>query len=53
MSNQIVELPEEVDFFNPPNTHLIADVKDLTDVLKGTTDEVDDTEEEVGESTDS
>lgn len=35
-------MPEEVDFFDPPSTH-----------LEGATNEVGDTKEEVGDSTDS
>ena len=53
MSHQMVELPEEVDFFDPRTTHLVANIEDLTDVLEGATEEADDTNEEAGEYADS
>ena len=31
--DQIVELPVGVNFFDPPTTHLMANIEDLTDVL--------------------
>lgn len=40
-------------FFEPPTTHLVANVKYLTDVLDDTTDEAEDEDEEVDKSADS
>lgn len=52
-SNWIVEFPAGVNFFYSPTTHLVANVKDLTNVLEGTADEAEEKEEETNESTES
>lgn len=43
----------EVNFFDPHTTHLIAIIEDFTKVLVGATEEMEDLEEETGESADS
>lgn len=53
MSDQISELPAEVDFFDPATTLLVANVEDLTKILDGYLKEPEDEEEEVGESAES
>jgi hypothetical protein len=48
--DRIWESPRKVGFFDPPTTHLVANIEDLTEVLQNCSDEVDDMDEEVGES---
>lgn len=53
MLDRIMELPEEVDFFNPLTTHLVPNIKDLAGVLEGDPEEAEDEEEEAGDFADS
>lgn len=51
--DSIQEMTEVVECFDPPTTHLIANVEDLTGVLEGATTEAEDMEDESDESRDS
>lgn len=44
MSERILEQPEEVNFFDPPTTHLVANVEYLMHILEGETEEAKDQE---------
>lgn len=37
-------------FFDPPTTHLITNIEDLTDILEGGTKELEDQDKEMGKS---
>ena len=50
--DQIWEKSGEVGIFNPPSTHLISTVEDLTDVLAYASEEATDMDEDVGEMSD-
>lgn len=50
--DRISESLGKVDFFDPPTTHIVANVEDLTDDMEGTVDETEDMDEEIGESAD-
>lgn len=50
--DQIWDSPGKVIFFYRSATHLVANIKDLTEVLKSDSEQVDYMEEQVGESSD-